>query len=175
MPKYRQKYGQFTVEGRKGVDELIHSRYDIQHILVTKAYITKNEIPPMAEIIDEKEMQKLSSFSTAPGVLAVANTLEFKPTDLNSQAAITLCLDGISDPGNLGTIIRTADWFGIHQYRENNEKHGWYSWDARISYNFTEDHKLSFLVENLTNTFYTIRPALPGPTRSFSVRFDAKL
>lgn len=115
MPKYRQKYGQFTVEGRKGVDELIHSRYDIQHILVTKAYITKNEIPPMAEIIDEKEMQKLSSFSTAPGVLAVANTLEFKPTDLNSQAAITLCLDGISDPGNLGTIIRTADWFGIHQ------------------------------------------------------------
>lgn len=60
-------------------------------------------------------MAAISGFSTAPGILALAEMKEFNAEDFDLDAPITLCLDGIADPGNLGTIIRTADWFGVNQ------------------------------------------------------------
>jgi TrmH family RNA methyltransferase len=115
LSKYRQKYGQFTVEGRKGVDEVIHSRYKVHSILATSEFAEKNSVPHGTEIIPEIQMKQISQFATAPGILALAETLNYNVSNLNDNAPITLCLDGISDPGNLGTIIRTADWFGINQ------------------------------------------------------------
>lgn len=103
------------MEGRKGVHEVIHSNYAVIAILCTQAYASKNSVPDGAEWIDEKEMQRLSSFSTAPGLLAVVEMKHFDLQNVDSQASVTLCLDGISDPGNLGTLIRTADWFGMNQ------------------------------------------------------------
>lgn len=103
------------MEGRKGVDEVIHSNYEVHSILSTEAYADKNSIPNNTEFIDPREMQRLSSFNTAPGILALVEMKNFEYDDFDENANITLCLDGISDPGNLGTIIRTADWFGINQ------------------------------------------------------------
>lgn len=52
---------------------------------------------------------------TPPGILAVAKIRQYGLGDLNLNEGITLALDGISDPGNLGTMLRTADWFGVKQ------------------------------------------------------------
>jgi TrmH family RNA methyltransferase len=113
--RYRQKYGQFTVEGRKGVDELIHSNFKVEFILATKTYADRWGVPEQTHIVTDAEMKLISAFTTAPGILAVAEIRTFTMDALDPQAPITLVLDGISDPGNLGTLIRTADWFGIHQ------------------------------------------------------------
>lgn len=113
--RYRQKYGQFSVEGRKGVDELIHSNFKVEFILATKTYADRWGVPEQALIVTDAEMKLMSAFTTAPGILAVAEIRAFTMDALDPQAPITLVLDGISDPGNLGTLVRTADWFGIHQ------------------------------------------------------------
>ncbi len=113
--KFRQKYGQFTVEGRKAVEELIHSRYKVLSILATEHYLTRNSLNHEHEIISEKEMSRISAYSTPPGILALSEIINFDKESPDPDASITLCLDGISDPGNLGTLIRTADWFGIQQ------------------------------------------------------------
>lgn len=113
--RYRQKYGQFTVEGRKGVDELIHSNFKVEFILATKTYADRWGVPEQTLIVTDAEMKLISAFTTAPGILAVAEIRTFTMDAIDPQAPITLVLDGISDPGNLGTLIRTADWFGIHQ------------------------------------------------------------
>lgn len=115
MQKYRQKYGQFTVEGRKGVDELIHSDHVIHTILVTAAYLEKYPDTRYDECVDEQVYRQLTGFSTPPGILAVANTRVFTLADIDWNQKLTLALDAIADPGNLGTIIRTADWFGVSQ------------------------------------------------------------
>jgi len=102
------------VEGRKGVEELIHSDYVVHNILATEKYLERNSSSAITEIISDSEMQKLSSFTTAPGILAVASMRN--TAHVNWDVPVICCLDGISDPGNLGTIIRTADWFGFHHF-----------------------------------------------------------
>ncbi|MFM9943709.1 MAG: TrmH family RNA methyltransferase [Bacteroidia bacterium] len=114
--KYRQRYGQFLVEGEKSVLELCLSEYDITEILVTQKIFDKTRgalLAPYLLILSEKEIQQLSNFETPPGIIAVSN---FKETFIHSvvfDGKFTLMLDSISDPGNLGTIIRIADWYGI--------------------------------------------------------------
>lgn len=114
--KFRQKYSQFLVEGEKSVCELYSSNFIISEILATKLFVENNKTNidlSKVLIISEKEMNSLSLFETPPGIIAVSN---FKDNILNINNLynkITLVLDGISDPGNLGTIIRIADWYGI--------------------------------------------------------------
>lgn len=103
------------MEGRKGVAELIHSTYSIHTIVATAAYADKNQIDAPYEVIAQEEMKRVSAFSTPPGILALAEIKSYAMEDLDMEFPLTLCLDGISDPGNLGTIIRTADWFGVSQ------------------------------------------------------------
>ena len=115
--KGRKERGIFAVEGNKLVEELINSQFKINNIFVTEQWLGKN--PVMAkkiadyEIITSKQMEQISNFVTPPGVFATAMMPKYKiePKDTDSQ--LILLLDGINDPGNLGTIIRTADWFGI--------------------------------------------------------------
>lgn len=95
------------------MNEIIHSNYRLHGVLVTKEYKTKHPESQFSDVITEAEMRRISSFQSPPGILAYADIKNYSWTDLDSEASITLCLDGISDPGNLGTIIRTADWFGI--------------------------------------------------------------
>lgn len=115
MLKYRQKYGQFIVEGRKNVHELIHSSYEVDTILATSAFLERNTDLEYHELISDADYRKLSAFETPPGIMAIAKTKNFGLEDLDARAPLTIALDHISDPGNLGTIIRTADWYGINQ------------------------------------------------------------
>lgn len=111
MSKYRQKYGQFTVEGRKLVQEVFHSGFEIHHILTTDEYQNSHEVPGNPEVISDRDMKKISQHSTPPGILAVVE----KPTyDKKVQIdSVNLYFDGVSDPGNLGALLRIADWYGL--------------------------------------------------------------
>lgn len=113
MSKYRQKYGQFVVEGRKAVEEVFHSGWEVLGIWCTLEFAEKFKPAYPFEIIDDQDSKKLSAFETSPGVFAWVKMPEILPLD--KQADFILALDGIADPGNLGTIIRLADWYGLKQ------------------------------------------------------------
>jgi TrmH family RNA methyltransferase len=109
--KFRNEYRQFIVEGEKCVNELLHSDYEIIHLYHTHEWENKsNNIQKTPVSINE--LQRLSTLNTANKVLALVkqkDTTFIKYVD----EKISLCLYDIKDPGNLGTIIRVADWFGI--------------------------------------------------------------
>ena len=109
--KYRQKYAQFLVEGRKGVEEVFHSKLQIDTILATSEFCNQFQPQYPYELITTKEMKRLSQFVTPPGVIAVVN--KFKSEDTALENGLNIVLDGISDPGNLGAIMRIADWYGL--------------------------------------------------------------
>ena len=114
IKKYRSQYKQFIAEGTKIVKELIINKKDIAEIYATKDWINNNNVPEgICTVCDIKDIQKISSLKNPQEVLAVVNhkntNLDYKK--LSDQLIITL--DNIQDPGNLGTIIRIADWYGI--------------------------------------------------------------
>ncbi len=106
--KYRQSSGLFIVEGLKPVEELLASAFKVNEL-----YALKEHLPLFPEAIEASraDMERMSALKSTPGVLAVAEIPEqhHKIEDVGPMIA----LDGISDPGNLGTLIRTADWFGF--------------------------------------------------------------
>ena len=117
--KGRKEAGIFAVEGNKLVEELLSSDFRINKIFATGQWVEKN--PVMAkkvadyEIVTSKQMEQISNFVTPPGIYATAMIPSFKIKPDITDRELILMLDGINDPGNLGTIIRTADWFGIRK------------------------------------------------------------
>ena len=111
LNKFRQKYGLFVVEGRKSVNELFHSDWDITKIIATNPKLLDNPDSDLLDIVTESDYKKVSQFDTPAGILAVTSIP--KSLDLSVNKGLNLFLDGISDPGNLGTIIRVADWYGL--------------------------------------------------------------
>lgn len=115
--KSRKENKMFLVEGNKLVDELLSSNFKVEKILVTDLWLEK--FPEMAsrlpfyDIISQKQMEQISCMVTAPGILATAHTPYYNISPADAENEFVIALDGINDPGNLGTIIRTADWFGI--------------------------------------------------------------
>ncbi len=107
--KYRDELGLFIVEGIKAVEELIENNIDIKEIYAIKAFDTEKYT---VKIIDESIMKKISTTSSTCEILAVAKKKEYKINDYIKKNKLIL-LDSISDPGNLGTIIRSASAFGI--------------------------------------------------------------
>lgn len=94
----------------------MHSTFDVQTICATKQWIELNTIPSAhsnVEIlqVSPEDLQRMSSLSTPNNVLAVVSTP--KPQAVRTQDTLVLALDGINNPGNLGTIIRQALWFGL--------------------------------------------------------------
>lgn len=112
--KQRDALNLFIVEGVKGVQELLDSDFTVQKIVATNDW----EHPMMQQLpiqwVTEDQLQQVSGLQKAHQVLAIA---EQKPVLAQTPAkgAITLVLDDIQDPGNMGTLIRIADWFGIKQ------------------------------------------------------------
>ena len=108
--KYRQKYNLFVVEGVKNIGEVIKSS-----IIIKELFIIEDFWPEATHIkktfIEEKDLKKIS-FLTTPNVgLALC---ELPNYDENIKLnGLSIALDDIRDPGNLGTIIRLADWFGV--------------------------------------------------------------
>ncbi len=116
LSKFRALHKEFISEGTKVVFELIKSHFDVSDIFVTQRWVDDNPKLHSSfsyEIISEDEMKLISQLSTPPGVLAIAAMPTYDLEIKKIQDDLCLVLDGINDPGNLGTIIRTADWFGV--------------------------------------------------------------
>ncbi|WP_257657532.1 TrmH family RNA methyltransferase [Parapedobacter lycopersici] len=117
--KFRKENGLFIVEGTKSLTEFIHSDYLVQHIFYTPQAAAKlGKIPQniKSEEISEQELNRISALKTPQGALGlveIPKEISLDPGQLRSQ--FHLVLDGVQDPGNLGTIIRTAEWFGFNQ------------------------------------------------------------
>ena len=117
LKKFRQKYGKYVVEGPKMVDELISNKSNSVHtVYTTPSYkdklLAKRYIGSIVEIND-KDLKKVSALKTPNQVIAVAELPDLENVPSLSVEKVSLYLDRIQDPGNLGTIIRIADWFGI--------------------------------------------------------------
>ena len=108
--KYRAEYNCFVVEGVKLVEELLQSDFEVMEIYATSNWMENNPSVD-SEQVSSKDLSIISSFKTANEVLAVVKQKQFFTLDYSKHFSIAL--DNVQDPGNLGTIIRTADWFGI--------------------------------------------------------------
>lgn len=113
--KYRLRHGAFLVEGGKSVRELLSSGLLTERLFLTADFAAKigQELPAgvPVEIISEAELTQLGTLSTNTTALAVAR-IPAEPA-LPAAAGLLLALDEVRDPGNLGTLIRLADWYGL--------------------------------------------------------------
>ena len=111
--KFRDLEGLFVVEGVKMVNELLEQdKFAVKSVFGTSS----EDINHFTEFqhISQAELERISGFKSPNQVLAVAQQSESMDPDMDENNLILL-LDDVKDPGNLGTIIRTADWFGITQ------------------------------------------------------------
>lgn len=115
--KYRKENGLFIIEGIKSIVEFIQSNYQVHSIYYQAQY--QSLIPALpANIklfeINNAELDKISTLQAPQGILALVN-IPAKPilAVKTLKNVFSLVLDGVQDPGNMGTIIRTADWFGF--------------------------------------------------------------
>lgn len=115
--KFRQQHGIFIVEGIKSVLEFVNSSYAVEKIYCTaQAFSKLGKIPQNIKVeeLSEKEFIKISSLKSPQGALALVAIPAQKNLTIEAlRGTHTLVLDDVQDPGNLGTIIRTAEWFGI--------------------------------------------------------------
>jgi len=111
--KVRLETGCFIAEGVKLVGEMIAAGYPLKAVYAIDSWESPDDTLEVTRI-EAFELEKMSMLQTPNQVLAVAMMPQKKET-LDLAGPLTIVLDGIQDPGNMGTIIRTADWFGITQ------------------------------------------------------------
>jgi len=110
--KNRQQQALFIAEGPKLIEELLRSNYSIQKIYATDIWVAENlDYKDNLTIVNEAELSRMTGLQNANKVFAIVQQQENILPNLNNQFSIVL--DGIQDPGNFGTIIRIADWYGI--------------------------------------------------------------
>lgn len=116
LKKYREREKAFVVEGGKNVIELLGSGLQITRLFVTQYFLGHNEkhltesnVP--FELVKEKELVKVGSFKSNAFALAVVQIPQLP--DLTIKTGHVLAFENLQDPGNLGTIIRIADWYGF--------------------------------------------------------------
>lgn len=115
MRKMRKRHGLFVVEGEKCVADTLGT-FDLEAIVATPEWFGKTSLVIDADktrSASEAEMKKISSLTTPPEVLAVYRIPESITPEIPEENELCVALDGVQDPGNLGTIIRTAHWFGV--------------------------------------------------------------
>lgn len=114
--KYRSKHGLFIAEGMKVVKELLTSSIELFSLYATEEIDAFEDCE--VQIISDRELKRISNLKTPNKVLGI-----FKIPNQRAyvDAGLVLVLDSIQDPGNLGTIIRLCDWFGIEQLVCSNE------------------------------------------------------
>ncbi len=122
IKKFRQQEEKFIVEGLRTVEEGLNSSYKCEAVFVTPAFM--DSFPDVITIINKRtnrvielksiDFQKISDTKSPQGIAAVFNK-HYPPKSLNTlKEKVIVLIDNISDPGNLGTIIRTCDWFGFY-------------------------------------------------------------
>jgi TrmH family RNA methyltransferase len=116
LKKFRDEHNCFVAEGIRIIRDL-HPAFACKIIVATENWALENNVPEANEqfIVDEKTFKKLSGQKKPQGILAIYHKKNCAFDPSASTNDLVLALDGIQDPGNLGTILRIADWFGIHQ------------------------------------------------------------
>ncbi len=111
LKKFRDELGLFVAEGEKCIEELCRG-FQPEMLIISSKSDTLPDAPTKLYTASPTEIEQMSGLRTPQGVLAV-----FKKKPIGDCSLVigdlTLALDGIQDPGNLGTIIRTCDWFGV--------------------------------------------------------------
>ena len=115
--KFRVEHQSFVVEGAKSVLELLNVDFELELLFVTDDFFKENEaifqlLSIQPKIVKAEELEKAGLFSSNNAALAVVKTKENLEL-LVEEKEFALILDDIRDPGNLGTIIRIADWYGV--------------------------------------------------------------
>lgn len=115
IKKYRQEHKLFIAEGHKIVSEILSSNFNIKYLIYTNEWNYSKNINKNTEIfeVEESEIKKITNLKTAPSVIAIIEIPDYKTEISQLKDKLTLAIDDIQDPGNLGTIIRICDWFGI--------------------------------------------------------------
>ena len=109
--KFRREYNLFFAEGYKVIRELLESEFVLHHLYESESLF--NDVSPhQRTFVTDSELQKLSALTSANNCLAVFEIPKPKPT---ADSGLIVALDDIRDPGNLGTIMRLCDWFGVEQ------------------------------------------------------------
>ena len=109
--KYRQKHKLFVAEGVKVVNELLNSNFEVEQLFFTSDFENFSKTENSVEVT-EAELKKISQLKTPNKVLGLFNIPEKRST---KNMGLIVALDAINDPGNLGTIIRLCDWFGVQK------------------------------------------------------------
>lgn len=109
--KFRIEHQMFFAEGFKVISECVNSGYELMQLYTTDLNLFKGK-EYKTELISELELKKISALVTPNGCLAVFKIP--KPKKIEDKGLL-IALDDIRDPGNLGTIIRLCDWFGVEQ------------------------------------------------------------
>lgn len=117
LKKYRQIEGRFLVEGAKGVEEVLDSSFQVESLIGTNEYLSslsKAQKDKAKEVLEAKEndLLQIGTFKSNKTAIAVVRVKESVALSSITDKLI-LALDSVNDPGNLGTIIRIADWYGI--------------------------------------------------------------
>lgn len=112
--KGRTKHGLFLAEGSKLVSEMLQSKFELYTLICTKDDVDKFNIAEKKLIVDTSEnIKKVSLQKTPQNTLAVFKIPEQTDNPKVNTHSLNVCLDGVQDPGNIGTIVRTCSWYNI--------------------------------------------------------------
>lgn len=116
IKKYRQQHNSFLVQGAKNIIELMNSDIQVEVFYLTHEFVDELSqqgvtLPSEIEVVNQKEVEKHSTFSSNNAGFAIGKIPQQEPFKTGDDFIIAL--DNIRDPGNLGTIIRICDWYGI--------------------------------------------------------------
>jgi TrmH family RNA methyltransferase len=113
--KHRVQERLFIVEGEKAVEELLLSNWQVRRIYASGEWMhTHDQVSVPVEEAGEEQLHQMSGLQSARSVLALVEMPD--PCEVPAQPkGLTLVLDTVQDPGNMGTLLRIADWFGIRQ------------------------------------------------------------
>ncbi len=119
--RFRDEEGVFVLEGKKLIAEAVQAKVDILQFLATEKFGREQKaffaevgiLPDKVTYISEHNIQRLSGTQTPSGIMAIAQK-HLATLDVIKQTQKVVVFENIRDPGNLGTMIRTADWFGIN-------------------------------------------------------------
>ncbi|MEQ1588604.1 MAG: RNA methyltransferase, partial [Cyclobacteriaceae bacterium] len=130
VKKYRKQEQCFVVEGTKSVLELLKADFDVIWLAGTEPFLKQNEkvVRKASEVVEAigVELAVAGSFQSNDGALAIARMKPNASFSLTGEE-FALVLDDIRDPGNLGTIIRTADWYGVSHIIASEETADFYN------------------------------------------------
>ncbi|HVU22911.1 MAG TPA: RNA methyltransferase [Opitutus sp.] len=120
--KHREALGLFVIEGEKVVAELLAAQFPFEEVYVTPKWAkvvaalrgaAAASGKPAFKDISEEDMERVSHFPAPSGVLAVGRIVRQPLGEKDLDRGLTLALDGVQDAGNVGTLLRIADWFGL--------------------------------------------------------------